>query len=129
MVTDEEERCKSIGRNLQRLRKEAGFKSAKAFAEYVGISTARYTEYEQGRRCFNYDQAWEFADALGCSMDELAGRIYRESDIDPRKEEFGNYFDMLSDKSKDDLIGIASSFSKDPTRTNKIGKIEGDQNA
>ena len=29
----EEDRKKSIGRNLQRLRKEAGFKSAKAFAE------------------------------------------------------------------------------------------------
>ncbi len=123
MVT-EEERCKSIGRNLQRLRKEAGFKSAKAFAEHVGISTARYTEYEQGRRCFNYDQAWEFADALGCTMDELAGRTFKESDADPRKEKVGTYFDMLTDDSKNDLLGIASSFSKDPLRTNEQTETE-----
>lgn len=120
----EEERCKSIGRNLQRLRKEAGFKSAKAFAEHIGISAARYTEYEQGRRCFNYDQAWEFADALGCTMDELAGRNFKESEVDPRKEKVGNYFDMLTDKSKNDLLGIASSFTKDPSRINDQKETE-----
>lgn len=123
MGTDED-RCKSIGRNLQRLRKDAGFKSAKAFAEYIGISPARYTEYEQGRRCFNYDQALVFADALGCTMDELAGRSFKESDADPRKEAIGAYFDMLTDKSKNDLLGIASSFSKDPSRTNSQADTE-----
>ena len=61
--------------NLQALRKAAGFKSAKAFAHHIGMNVNTYTDYEQGRRMFALDQAWEFADALGCTLDELAGRI------------------------------------------------------
>ena len=38
------------------------------------MKTSAYTEYEQGRRSFTYEQAWMMADALECSMDELGGR-------------------------------------------------------
>lgn len=59
---------------LQEVRKKAGFKSARAFAEHIGMPVATYTDYEQGRRSFTLEKALEFADALGCSLDELAGR-------------------------------------------------------
>ena len=59
---------------LQEVRKKAGFKSARAFAEHIGMPVATYTDYEQGRRSFTLEKAWEFADALECSLDELAGR-------------------------------------------------------
>ncbi len=65
---------KRMGRNLQALRKEAGFKSARAFAEYLGMNTSTYTDYEQGRRACSLDRACEFADALGCSLDALANQ-------------------------------------------------------
>ena len=58
---------------LQRIRKEKGFKSAKAFADSIGMNTHTYTDYEQGRRMFSLETAWEFADALECTLDELAG--------------------------------------------------------
>ena len=60
--------------NLQALRKRAGFKSAAAFAEYAGISVGTYTDYEQGRISLSLERAWELADLLGCTLDELAGR-------------------------------------------------------
>lgn len=59
---------------LQELRKDAGFKSARAFAEHIGMSVGTYTDYEQGRRKFTFEAAWKFADELGVSLDELAGR-------------------------------------------------------
>lgn len=68
--------------NLQALRKEAGFRSANAFAEHLGMSPGTYTDYEQGRRDFALERAWQFADALGealgryVSLDELAGRDF-----------------------------------------------------
>lgn len=67
---------KQIGRYLQMRRKQAGFKSAKAFAEYIGINPGTYTGYEQGRRSFDYEQAWQMADALDCTLDELGGREF-----------------------------------------------------
>ena len=60
--------------DLQRMRKRAGFTSAKAFAEYIGMSVNTYTAYEQGRHELSLVQAWEFADILHCTLDELAGR-------------------------------------------------------
>lgn len=60
--------------NLQAIRKRSGFKSAREFAEYVGINVGTYTNYEQGKANMSLLQAWEIADVLGCTLDELAGR-------------------------------------------------------
>lgn len=38
------------------------------------MSVGTYTDYEQGRRKFTFEAAWKFADELGVSLDELAGR-------------------------------------------------------
>ena len=70
----EETLRKRIGKNIQLLRKSAGFKSAAAFAEFAGFETSRYTEYEQGRRSMAFDAAWRIADALDCSLDTLGGQ-------------------------------------------------------
>ena len=67
-------RKKQAGKNLQKLRMAADFKSAKAFAEHVGINPNTYTQYEQGLVGLGLEQAWLIADALGCTLDELAGR-------------------------------------------------------
>lgn len=76
---------------LQKLRKEAGFRSAKAFAESLEISVATYTDWEQGRRLPALDVLWQIADALGeamgryVSLDELVGRDWPriESSLSP----------------------------------------------
>lgn len=68
------ERTRLLGKNLQTLRKAAGYKSARVFAEHLGINVSTYTEYEQGRTPFTLEQAWMFADAIGCTLDELCGR-------------------------------------------------------
>ena len=73
----EEEQCadprKRRGKALQRNRKGAGFRSAKAFADHLGLEAPTYTSYEQGVRSFSSDQACELASALNCSLDDLVG--------------------------------------------------------
>ena len=60
--------------NLQAMRKRAGFKSAREFAEHAGINVKTYTNHEQGDASMSLLQAWEYADLLNCTLDELAGR-------------------------------------------------------
>ena len=108
---------KAIGKNLQSIRKKAGFNSAKAFAEYIGMPVSAYTEYEQGRNGFTYEQAWEFADALGCTLDDLGGRGVPECRYsDPRQEALNGHYDSLNDESKTDLVKFAKSFAADSER-------------
>ena len=68
---------------LQEMRKRAGFKSAREFAVYFGINVNTYTNYEQGKSNIPIDLACRFADALGCTLDELAGREPRPTDLTP----------------------------------------------
>ena len=79
---------------LQRIRKDRGFKSAKAFAEHIGMSKDTYTNYEQGARPITLELAWEFADVLGCTLDELAGRDFK-----------ADSYARLSDAGKDAAAG------------------------
>lgn len=72
-MTDEDA-IAAIGERLKRLRREAGFKSARAFAEHAGMSVSAYTSYEQGRSNMNLLVAAKIADLLGCTLDEMAGR-------------------------------------------------------
>ena len=59
---------------LQEIRKERGWKSARAFAEHIGMPVSTYTNYEQGKRMLMFDTAITLCNALNCTLDELAGR-------------------------------------------------------
>lgn len=91
---------------LQRIRKERGFKSAKAFADHMGMNIHTYTDYEQGRRSFTLDIAWEFADALDCTIDELAGRPWPSNTYsDQRQQMMNDDYQKLSESGKDAAAG------------------------
>lgn len=74
-------------RTLQRLRRQAGYRSAKDFAEALGIPGSTYARYERagdGAGCgIPLPAAWQIADALGCSIDLVVGR----EDIDAPEPE------------------------------------------
>ena len=84
-------------RTLQRLRREAGYRSAKEFAEALGIPGSTYARYERagdGADCgIPLPAAWQIADRLGCSIDLVVGR----EDIDaPEPEGIQPRYDALS---------------------------------
>ena len=88
-------------RTLQRLRRQAGYRSAKDFAEVLGIPSSTYARYERtgdGVDCgIPLSAAWQIADALGCSIDLVVGR----ENIDAsRPEGIQLRYDALSDEGR-----------------------------
>ena len=65
-------------RTLQRLRRDAGYRCAKEFAEVLNIPNSTYSRYErapEGPDCgIPLQAAWAMADKLGCSIDLVVGR-------------------------------------------------------
>lgn len=96
---------------LQELRKRAGFQSAVAFAEHYGINAGTYTNYEQGKRNLTLEKAWEFADLLGCSLDELAGRQWppegASAPADPMRDELVRCYDASTAENRHSLVVAA----------------------
>lgn len=104
------QRQKAIGRQLQTLRKKAGYKSAASFANVIGIKQGTYTSYEQGEASFSYERAWKMADALHCSLDELGGREWPPGGrvvvyADERQERMNDDYSVLSEPGKDSASG------------------------
>lgn len=106
---------------LQRIRKDRGFKSAKAFADSIGMSARTYTNYEQGVTSLTLEKAWEFADALECTLDELAGREWpRPAFADPGQEALNAYFESMNSAGRGALVESARLMSGSPdTRIEK----------
>lgn len=110
---------------LQGMRKHAGFKSARVFAEYVGINPCTYTDYEQGKVTMSLSRACEIADALDCSLDELADRAWTPAESSSResqqREQLMRAFSLLSDYGKEAavaaVVGIALQENSDDERT------------
>lgn len=89
--------------NLQKLRKQAGWKSAHAFADHMGISRSTYTHYEQGNIVMPLDKACAFADEFDVSLDELLGRTpptkkaRQESQAERRRKVLYAMIDLLDE--------------------------------
>ena len=63
--------------NLRKVR-ESRAMSVDRLAEKTGISKASIYDYESGKRMFNADRLYQFADALDASADEILGsKFYR----------------------------------------------------
>lgn len=114
MGSETEERTKAIGSHLQAARKAAGFKSAKAFADHIGLSKDTYTGYEQGRISLSYERAWEFADALDCTLDALGGRKPPERAYDdPEQAALNASYENMNGDGRQTLVSVAKSMEKD----------------
>lgn len=108
---------KRIGKNLQACRKAHGYKNAGLFAREIGMKESAYVEYEQGRVSLPLDKAWEFADVLDCTIDELVGRkVTRPAFSDPRQEQLNGCYESLNEESKTDVANMVKSIAADPAR-------------
>lgn len=105
---------------LQLLRKKAGYKSAREFAEKNGYNPGSYTNYEQGVRNLSLEQAWEFADIFDCSLDELAGRKRPYKELpDPSEQELVDCYRASTNDRKDRILDTARDaavMSKDASK-------------
>lgn len=91
---------------LMQLRKAAGYKSRDAFAAVLGVKPRTYKTWESQESNMSFPQACMVADALGCSLDELAGRTeFVGSFSDPRQAVMNDDYTHLTDAGKDAAAG------------------------
>lgn len=64
----------AAGGSLARIRREAGYPSARALAGEPGISESTCSRYESAPGRMPLPAAVRMADALGCSLDDIVGR-------------------------------------------------------
>lgn len=111
--------------NLQEMRKRAGYKSAKAFADKIGMSVNTYTNYEQGKVNLTLEKAWEFADILRCSLDDLAGReAPKRTYSDPNQAALNGYYESMNDNGKSALTESARLMSGNPETRIEKNEVE-----
>lgn len=89
-------------RSLQRLRREAGYRSAREFAEKLSIPASTYARYERQPEspgcAIPLGVAWSIADTLGVSIDLVVGR----EDIDaPHPETLDDRASRLSRSARE----------------------------
>ena len=63
-----------MGSPLQKLRKEAGYRTVREIAEACGFTQSSMTRYEKEPDNIPMRSAWKIADVLGCSIDDVVGR-------------------------------------------------------
>jgi transcriptional regulator with XRE-family HTH domain len=61
-----------MGERLKRLREAAGLSQVK-LAKAAGVSPRALQNWEYGKRTFDFEAAVKLSQALGCTLDELAG--------------------------------------------------------
>jgi transcriptional regulator with XRE-family HTH domain len=89
---------------LQELRKAAGWRSAREFAEHIGMPVSTYTAYEQQKRHLYLDTAWMLCEELGCTLDELCGldaaSVERRRFTDGLTEEQVGILDQMAEQMR-----------------------------
>lgn len=83
---------------LQELRKEAGYRTAKDFAEAIDVPPTTYARYEQTPERIPLKQAWMIADFLDCSIDAVVGREH--IDVKSMRGDIQRFHDSLSPDNK-----------------------------
>lgn len=74
------------------------------------MKVGTYTNYEQGKRPLTLEQAWEFADELHCTLDELAGREFHppgEVVQDPFEQELVGCYRCSTAEGRANILGNA----------------------
>lgn len=73
-----------MGLRLQEFRQRAGLSQAE-LAKAARLPAASLRNWEQGRRLPRLDAAYRLAQALGISLDELAGDVFKEEEKPSKK--------------------------------------------
>ena len=70
----------NLDKNLRYYREQAGYKTAKEFADILNIPYNTYTAYENQKREPKLEMLIKIADLLNISLDDLVGRTPTNED-------------------------------------------------
>lgn len=97
-----------MAKSIQDLRRERGYRSAREFADALGVSPSSLSRYDRDPESIPVKAAWAMADLLGCSIDEVVGR----EPVTSGRSELQEAYDSLSDATRalvDEFLEFAKS--------------------
>lgn len=95
-----------MAKTIKDLRQERGYRSAREFADALGIATSSMSRYDKDPETIPLKHAWAMADLLDCSIDEVVGREH----VTAGASELQDFYDGLLPETRalmDDLIEFA----------------------
>lgn len=95
-----------MAKTIKDLREEKGYRSAREFADAVGIATSSMSRYDKDPETIPMKHAIAMANLLGCSIDEIVGRV----PITSGKNELQEFYDGLLPETRalmDEFIEFA----------------------
>ena len=97
-----------MNNNLQNLRINAGYTSARKFAEACGFSYACYNNYEHRKCRIPLENAVKIADFLNCSLDDLVDRksVCKSSNIQAQCQNQNHVCLMCKKLSQGDKMSV-----------------------
>lgn len=112
---------------LQKLRKEAGYKTQEEFAEAFGVPYRRYASWERGEVDMSLFTAYQLTEFIGCTLEELVGRPAPIPQYnDQRQNALNACYENMNDDGKQTLVKVARSLEFDIT--NRMEKKEPEDN-
>lgn len=102
---------------LKQLRTAKGL-SQDDVAKEMNIKTSRYGTWERGERMLSLEQAWDLADVLGCSLDELAGREFDMKEwTDERQARINHYYKLIDEEQKGAALNMMEGLAMAASQT------------
>ena len=96
-----------MAKSIKDLRQEKGYRSAREFADALGIATSSMSRYDKDPETSPLKHAWAMADLLDCSIDEVVGR----ERVTSGASELQDFYDGLLPETRalvDEFIEFAS---------------------
>ena len=107
-----------MAKTIKDLREEKGYRSAREFADAVGIATSSMSRYDRDPETIPMKHAIAMANLLGCSIDEIVGR----APVTSGRNELQDFYDGLLPETRalmDDFIEFARAKDEKTRRQHK----------
>ena len=108
--------------SLLELRRQAGFSTAKEFAQAEGIAEATYARYESSPEKIPTKAAWQLADRFGVPIDVIVG--HTSLDVASPKGDVQAMFDHLSARSQASALDYLMFLARRDEDTARIEREE-----
>ena len=95
-----------MAKSIKDLREEKGYRSAREFAEALGIAASSMSRYDRDPETIPMKHAIAMADLLECSVDEIVGR----TPVTSGRNELQEFYDGLLPETRalmDEFIEFA----------------------
>ena len=96
-----------MAKSIKDLREEKGYRSAREFAEALGIAASSMSRYDRDPETIPMKHAIAMADLLECSVDEIVGRTPVTSGRNELQEVYDTFKELAASFDYDSVLFVS----------------------